>query len=76
MLEKFLPKNTIIYKTRNLEGSKEKLDSTEEKRTYNVVVLINNISASASEILAVSLKKNMMQNLLVKKHNGKELFNR
>jgi len=71
MLEKFLPKNTIIYKTRNLEGSKEKLDSTEEKRTYNVVVLINNISASASEILAVSLKEKYDAKLVGKKTYGK-----
>lgn len=71
MLEKFLPKNTIIYKTRGLEGSNEKLDSTEEKRTYGIVVLTNNVSASASEILAVSLKEQYGAKIVGKKTYGK-----
>lgn len=71
MLEKFLPKNTIIYKTKGSDGSKERLDTTDEKRTYGVVVLVNNTSASASEILAVSLKEQYGAKIVGKKTYGK-----
>lgn len=71
MLEKFLPKNTIIYKTKGSDGSKERLDTTDEKRTYGVVVLVNNTSASASEILAVSLKEQYGAKVVGKKTYGK-----
>lgn len=71
ILEKFLPKNTIIYKTMGLEGTKERIDTTEEKRNYKVVILINEISASASEILAISLKEQYEAKLIGKKTYGK-----
>lgn len=71
MLEKFLPKNTVIYKTKGSDGSKERLDTTDEKRTYGVVVLVNNTSASASEILAVSLKEQYGAKVVGKKTYGK-----
>lgn len=53
----FLAKGKVIYK---LESEKEKeviKDKTKEKRTYPIAVLINEDSASASEILASAIKE-------------------
>lgn len=53
----FLTKGKVIYK---LESEKEKeviKDKTKEKRTYPIAVLINEDSASASEILASAIKE-------------------
>ncbi len=71
ILERFLPKNTILYKTRDAEGTVNKLDTTSEKRNYKVVVLINEVSASASEILAVTLSEKYEAILVGKKSFGK-----
>lgn len=71
ILEKFLPKNTIIYKTKTGKTVEERLDTTEEKRNYKIVVLTNNISASASEILAITLKEKYGAILVGKKTYGK-----
>lgn len=53
----FLAKGKVIYK---LESEKEKeviKDKTKEKRTYPIAILINEDSASASEILASAIKE-------------------
>ncbi|MBE6140336.1 MAG: PDZ domain-containing protein [Firmicutes bacterium] len=52
----FLEKNKIIY---SLENKKEKVttyDTTDEKRDYKIVVIMNSQSASAAEVLAAALK--------------------
>lgn len=55
----FLEKGKIIYQLVDSEGAtpKYKKDTTKEKRTYGIAVIINSGSASASEILASAIKE-------------------
>ena len=53
----FLEKGKVIYQLEDSNGKVKKKDTTKEKRDYKVVVLINKGSASASEILASSIKE-------------------
>ena len=53
----FLEKGKIIYQLEDSKGKVLKKDTTKEKRSYDVVVLINGASASASEILASAIKE-------------------
>ena len=53
----FLEKGKIIYQLEDSSGTVKKKDTTKEKRTYEVTVLINGGSASASEILASAIKE-------------------
>lgn len=54
--EMFLEKDKIIYSLENKTSKKDYKDKTNEKRNYNISVIINKGSASASEILASALK--------------------
>lgn len=53
----FLEKGKIIYQLEDTSGTVKKKDTTKEKRTYPVAVLIDSSSASASEILASAIKE-------------------
>ena len=53
----FLKKGSVIYQLEDTAGTVKKKDTTKEKRTYPVAVLINKESASASEILASAIKE-------------------
>jgi len=67
----FLEKGKIIY---SLESNGNKYtynDKTKEKRTYPIVVLINNNTASAAEILAATLKESYNAILVGTKSYGK-----
>ena len=67
----FLPKNKIIYQL-NSKGIKEPiLDETKEKRNYPIVVLINETSASASEVLTMALKDSYKATIIGIKSYGK-----
>ncbi len=57
ILDMFLPKGAIIYQTSDKKGTIKYTDETDESRNYPIAVLANEASASASEILAVSLKE-------------------
>ena len=57
MLDMFLPKGTVIYQTKDKNKTYKHTASTDESRNYPVAVLVNKSSASASEILAISLKE-------------------
>lgn len=52
----FLEQDQLLYSLALKDETKEYKDDTEENRTYPIVLLINNGTASASEILAASLK--------------------
>ena len=53
----FLEKGKVIYQLQDESGKVKKKDTTKEKRTYDIAVLINRSSASASEILASAIKE-------------------
>lgn len=53
----FLEKGKVIYQLEDSKGKVKKKDTTKEKKSYDIVVLINGASASASEILASAIKE-------------------
>lgn len=57
MINMFLPKGKIIYQIADKKNTYKYTSSTDESRNYPVSVLVNKSSASASEILAISLKE-------------------
>lgn len=61
----FLKKGSIIYQLKDSSGTIKKKDTTKEKRTYPVAVLINKESASASEILASAIKESYDDGIVV-----------
>ena len=70
--ELFLKKGKIIYQLKYRDGNIEKVYSTKDNtRDYKVVVLTNEFSASASEILAIALKESYGATLVGKKTFGK-----
>lgn len=52
-----LKKGTVIYQLEGENDAEVIKDTTKEKRTYPIAVLINETSASASEILASAIKE-------------------
>ncbi len=54
----FLEKGKIIYSLENKDEIKAYKDETDEKKDYRVVLLFNESSASASEILIAALQDN------------------
>lgn len=67
----FLEKEKIIYSLQEKDKTQTYKDTTSEKRDYPVVVLINEYSASASEILTTALKESYNATLVGKKSYGK-----
>ena len=57
MINMFLPKGKVIYQISDRKSTKKYAATTDESRNYPVAILVNNSSASASEILAISLKE-------------------
>ena len=53
----FLEKGKIIYSLKNKSIEEVHKDETEVKRSYPIVILTNEVSASASEILTAALKE-------------------
>ena len=70
--EIFLKKGDVIYQLKYRDGKIEKVqDTTSSSKNYKIVVLINENTASASEILALALKDNCGAKLVGKRSFGK-----
>ena len=67
----FIEKGKTIYSLSDNKGSMVYKDKTSEKKDYPIVVLINENSASAAEILAAALKESYGATLVGKKTYGK-----
>ncbi len=69
--EEFLPKGKVVYQLEE-KGKKTKYKTTKaNKKDYDVVVLIDGRTASASEVLALALKENYKATLVGQRSYGK-----
>ena len=71
IIELFLAKDKLMYTIKSKKDSTDYKDTTDTKREYPIVVLINGSSASASEILASSLKYSYGATIVGTKSYGK-----
>lgn len=67
----FLEKGKLIYSLQEKNETIEFKDETDEKRNYKIVVLMNEASASASEVLIAALKESYGAVLVGTKTYGK-----
>lgn len=73
ILNMFISEGEALYSMESNNGQKTIYDTSKEKRIYDMVVLIDGASASASEILATSLKESYGALLVGTKTFGKGL---
>lgn len=59
ILEMFLNEGDVLYSTESKTSTIERKDTTAEHRDYKIAILVNNASASASEILTAGLNENL-----------------
>jgi len=71
IIELFLEKDKLMYSIKSKNDSEDYKDSTEIKRDYPIVVIINASTASASEVLASSLKYSYGATIIGNKSFGK-----
>ena len=71
MLEEFVGKDNIMYQILSSNGVKKYKTSKETSRKYKIVILVDENSASASEIMAASMKENYGAILVGKTTYGK-----
>ncbi len=71
MLEEFVGKDNIMYQIQSSSGVKKYKSSKETSRKYKIVILVDENSASASEIMAASMKENYGAVLVGKRTYGK-----
>ena len=71
IIELFLAKNKVMYSIKSKKNQTVYKDETDEKRSYPIVVLVNENSASASDILAGALKYSYGATLVGTKTYGK-----
>ena len=71
ILSLFLDKTHVIYQTEDKNGTVKAYSKGNETKQYNIVVLTNESSASASEILAAALSEEYNATLVGKKTYGK-----
>lgn len=71
LIELFLEKDKLMYTIKSKKDSSDYKDTTDVKREYPIVVLINESSASASEILAGALKYSYGATIVGTKSYGK-----
>lgn len=71
ILELFLNKGDVLYKLSNKNGIKSVKSTKEKIINQNVVLLVNEQTASASEILTAALKENLNSDVVGVKTYGK-----
>ena len=71
IVELFLEKNKLMYTINSKKSSDKYKDTTDEKREYDIIVLVNGNTASASEILAGALKYSYGAKIIGTKTFGK-----
>lgn len=71
MLELYVDKDKVLYKMQTNEGTTEYKSKGNSNRDYKVVILIDNGSASASEIMSAAMKENYGATLVGKTTYGK-----
>lgn len=71
ILSLFLDKTHVIYQTEDKNGTVKAYSKGNETKQYKIVVLTNESSASASEILAAALSEEYNATLVGKKTYGK-----
>lgn len=67
----FLEKNKLIYSLESKDKVTEYKDETDEKRDYQIVILVNSSTASAAEILTCALKDSYGATIVGKTTYGK-----
>lgn len=65
ILSLFFDKKTVLYQLQTKDKIKKVYSSSNKKRTYDIAVLINSNSASASEILASCFQDNYKNSVLI-----------
>ena len=71
MLSEFVDKDTVIYQMKTKKGTMKYYSTSDKTKKYKVVVLVDESSASASEIMASALKEQYGATLVGKKTFGK-----
>ena len=71
VLSLFMDKKKVIYQVQVNKKKTKVYSVTNEKREYDIAILINGSSASASEILAAAMKESYGATLIGKKSYGK-----
>ena len=71
MMELFVGKGKVLYKIQTNDGTTEYKSQKDNNRKYDIVILIDNSSASASEIMAATMKENYGAKLVGKTTFGK-----
>jgi len=61
----FIEKGKVLYSLEGKDNTQTTKDETDEKRDYNIVVLVDEGTASASEIMAASLKDSYSKTKIV-----------
>ena len=71
MLNEFINKDKVIYQIQTGDGIKKYKSKNSKMKTYKVIIMIDENSASASEIMASSMKESYGAILVGKKSYGK-----
>ena len=71
MLSEFVDSNTVIYQMKTREGIKKYNAINDSRRGYKIVILIDQDSASASEIMASGMQEQYKATLVGKTTYGK-----
>lgn len=71
MLELFVEKDKVLYQMQTNEGTDEYKSQTKQNKDYKIILLIDDGSASASEIMAAAMKEDYGAILVGKTTYGK-----